>query len=69
MSDRHYYRLNKYLTLYDKVDRNHPAIGAGSSFHLYSKDAVKNFIRLNTKSRIIIMVRNPVEMAYLWHTH
>jgi hypothetical protein len=43
--------------------KNYLAIGEGSVWNLYSKDAVANILRLNPDARFIIMVRNPIDLC------
>jgi hypothetical protein len=43
--------------------RNYLAIGEGSVWNLYSKDAVANILRFNPRARFIIMVRNPIDLC------
>jgi len=45
------------------VGKNYLAIGEGSVWNLYSKDAVTNILNFNPKARFIIMVRNPVDLC------
>jgi sulfotransferase family protein len=43
--------------------KNYLAIGEGSVWNLYSKDALANILRFNPEARFIIMVRNPIELC------
>jgi len=43
--------------------KNYLAIGEGSVWNLYSKEAVEKILRFNPKARFIIMVRNPVDLC------
>jgi hypothetical protein len=43
--------------------KNYLAIGEGSVWNLYSKDAVEKILRFSPKARFIIMVRNPVDLC------
>jgi Sulfotransferase domain len=43
--------------------KNYLAIGEGSVWNLYSKDAVGRILRFNPKARFIIMVRNPIDLC------
>jgi hypothetical protein len=43
--------------------QNYLAIGEGSVWNLYSKNAVANILRFNAKARFIIMVRNPIDLC------
>ena len=47
---------------------NEVAIGEASVFYLYSKEALKNIQKYNADSRIILMIRNPVEMIPSLHS-
>jgi len=59
----------KYLnTCFADATEKHKAIGEGSVWYLYSKDAVKNILEFNPNAKIIVMIRNPVEMVYSWHS-
>lgn len=46
----------------------HKAIGEGSVWYLYSQNAVKNIIKYDRNARIIVMLRNPVDMIYSLHS-
>lgn len=43
--------------------KNYLAIGEGSVWNLYSKDAVTKILDFNPEARFIIMVRNPVDLC------
>ncbi|MGD8329023.1 MAG: sulfotransferase [Acidobacteriota bacterium] len=43
------------------------AIGEGTVWYLYSREAVPNILRLNPQAKFIVMLRNPVEVAYSLH--
>ncbi len=47
----------------------HLAIGEGTAVHLYSQVAVKNIIKFNPVAKIIVMLRNPIDLVYSWHSH
>lgn len=42
---------------------NYLAIGEGSIWNLYSKEAVANILRFNPEARFIVMVRNPIDLC------
>lgn len=42
---------------------NYLAIGEGSVWNLYSKDALANILRFNPEARFIIIVRNPIDLC------
>lgn len=43
--------------------KDHLAIGEGSVWNLYSKEAIANILRFSPAARFIIMVRNPIELC------
>jgi hypothetical protein len=43
------------------------AIGEGTVWYLYSRVAVSNILRLNPRAKFIVMLRNPVDLAYSLH--
>jgi hypothetical protein len=47
--------------------KNYLAIGEGSVWNLYSKEAVRNILRFNSKARFIIMLRNPIELCLAFY--
>lgn len=57
-----------YLSLFKKADpTQHLAFGEGSVFYLSSNSAIANIAQFNPQSRIIIMLRHPVEMLQSLH--
>jgi hypothetical protein len=55
-----------YMALFDGA-RADQLTGEASTWHLYSKDAARNIKAANPEARIIIMLRDPVEMLYSLH--
>lgn len=43
--------------------KNYLAIGEGSVWNLYSKNAITNILSFNPSARFIIMVRNPIDLC------
>lgn len=60
--------LEEYLSLFDKSTSNHIAIGEGSVFYLFSSVAVKNIYEFDPQAKIIVMLRNPVDLVYSFHS-
>lgn len=57
--------LKEYYSYYFSHYRDHhTAIGEGSVWYLYSKVAISNIMKYNNEAKIIVMLRNPVEMVY-----
>lgn len=52
---------NNYLNLFSK-SKDEKIIGEASVYYLYSKKAAKNIYKYNPKSKILIMLRSPVEV-------
>lgn len=52
-----------YIELYSEV-QNETVIGEVSTGYLFSHTAAKNIYQFNPRSKIIIMLRNPVERAF-----
>ncbi len=57
-----------YLKLFSKATDSHLAIGEASVWYLYSTVAVNNIYNLNKESKLIIMLRKPVDMIYSYHS-
>lgn len=56
--------LNKYFNFKKK---NYIYIAEGSPFYLYSQVAVRNILKFNSKSKFIVLIRNPISMSYTLH--
>lgn len=65
---RHQLYINNeedYLTLFNAADKEkHKILGEASVSYLYSKDAAKNIYSFNPESKIIIILRNPIDRAF-----
>lgn len=56
-----------YLSLFNHQEENIERIGEASTWYLYSDVAVKNILEFNPDAKMIVMIRNPVEMAQSLH--
>lgn len=58
---------NEYMTLFgkDKFNKN-KLRGEGSTWYLYSEDAVSNILAHNPRAKFIVCLRNPVEAVFSW---
>lgn len=66
-ADRPYKDLDKYLRLFDAAgDRQ---AGEASVFSLYSRTAPGEILAVSPQARIIIMLRDPVDMVCSLHAH
>lgn len=59
---------NDYLALFSNANKDHIAIGEASVFYLYSNTAIYNINKFNKNVKIIIMMRNPIDLAYSMHS-
>ncbi|MBA2377600.1 MAG: sulfotransferase, partial [Rubrobacter sp.] len=57
---------NRYLSLFEGAQPGQ-LTGEGSTWYLYSREAARNIKAANAEARIIIMLRDPVEMLYSLH--
>lgn len=57
-----------YLSLFKNTEEQHKIVGEASVWYLYSEVAVKNILEdLGRDIKFIVMLRNPVQMAYSLH--
>jgi len=59
--------MSDYEYLFRHAGEQHIAVGEASTFYLLSQTAVTNIENTYSKARYIIMLRNPINMAYSWH--
>lgn len=57
----------QYLALFAQVNAQHKVIGEASVWYLYSKVAARNIEQDIPDAKYIVMLRNPVDMAYSLH--
>lgn len=60
--------INEYFKLFSKSSIRQTTIGEASVLYLYSEDAIKKIYEYNSKVKIIVMFRNPVELVYSFHS-
>lgn len=61
-----YEHLPDYLRLFEQAGPLQ-LTGEASVFYLYSSVAIPNILRANPAARFIVLIRNPVELAYSLH--
>ncbi len=62
------FRLEQYLAYFQNADpAKHKAVGEGSTNYLQSRSAIKNILQFNPASKFIVLLRDPVEVAYGMH--
>lgn len=60
--------LEEYQRLFKDTDLNtHQVIGEASVWYLYSNEAIPRILEYSPDSQFIVMVRNPIEMAFSLH--
>lgn len=59
--------LGEYLKLFDGASSNQ-LTGDTSVLYLYYFEAVRQILEVRPDAKLIVAVRNPVEMAYSWHS-
>lgn len=65
--DRGFRNLNRYEKLFEQADTQHSVVGEASTRYLYSRTAVPAILGYAPESRFMVVVRNPVDMAYSLH--
>ena len=60
--------VDDYLKLFRNADPSrHAAIGEGSTNYMQSRVAVKEIVKFQPEARFVVMLRNPVDVAYGMH--
>ena len=57
----------EYLHLFNAANETHLAVGEASVFYLYSKVAILNILKKYPKARIIVCLRDPVDLVVSLH--
>ncbi len=60
--------LREYLRLFGGAGPRHLAVGEASPQYMYSRSAIGNIREFEPDARLIVMLRNPVDMACSAHT-
>ncbi len=60
--------FDRYMACFEGVSKSHKAVGEASVWYLYSKVAIRNICDYNPDARIIVMLRNPVDLVYSLHS-
>ena len=58
----------EYIKLFQECTAEHVAIGEASPIYLVSSVAIRNIHDFNENAKIIVMLRNPVDMVYSLHS-
>lgn len=65
---RHMSTVDDYLSLFSNAGTVHSAVGEASVWYLYSNVAAKELKAFCPDARIIVMLRNPVDVVYSLHS-
>jgi hypothetical protein len=60
--------LDEYLGLFELCGPQYKVAGEASVFYLTSPNAIQNIRRFNSQAKIILMVRNPIDMFASLHS-
>jgi len=58
----------QYFDLFNNMPKEIKAIGEASVFYLYSMKAIENIYNYNSNAKLIVMLRNPIEMIHSLHS-
>lgn len=61
-------RWEDYAALFSRANSAHVAVGEASVFHLYAAGAVPRLLERCPGARLIVLLRNPVELAPAMHS-
>lgn len=59
---------DQYLNLFKGATPEHLIVGESSTLYLSSAVALQNIYRFNPEAKILVMLRNPVDMVYSLHS-
>jgi len=57
-----------YEALFSRVEPHHHIIGEGSMTYMYSSIAPKRIMEINPAAKILLILRNPVDIVHSWHS-
>jgi hypothetical protein len=57
-----------YLRLFAEADERHLVVGEASVWYLYSATAARNIMAFDPTARVVVMVRNPLELVPSLHS-
>ena len=61
--------LDEYQNLFKGKNKNHKIIGEASVWYLYSENALANIYNYNKEAKIIVMLRNPIDLFSSLHQY
>ncbi len=60
--------FERYLTLFNDNKQHYQRSGEASVYYLYSREAVENIFSFNNQARLIVMLRNPIQLVHSLHS-
>lgn len=60
--------LKDYERLFREADEQHAVVGESSVGYLYFPESVPNILKYASTAHFLVMVRNPIDMAYSMHS-
>jgi hypothetical protein len=64
---RYFKTVDDYLACFDFVESDQRVIGEGSTWYLYSQDAVSKILQANSAAKFVVILRNPIDMVPAFH--
>jgi len=64
---RYLFTEKEYLEKCFKGAIGYKRVGEGTALYLYSKNAVKNILKFDSKVKFIVMLRNPIELFHSFY--
>ena len=59
--------VEDYRALFSRATSEHSAVGEGSAGYLYSESAIPRILEFNARAKLIVLLRNPIDLAYSMH--
>lgn len=63
-----YRSVNEYLEVFEPSSYGETVIAEASTAYIYSKIALKKIKQFQPLSNLMVMLRNPVDLIYAWHS-
>lgn len=63
----HEYSREEYLNLFEDVNDHHRIVGESSTEYLISTEGLEHIRSFNPSAKILVMLRNPVDLVHAWH--
>ena len=61
-------RAKEYAQLFNNFESDHKIFCDASILYMYSEKALKNIYRYNPEAKVVIMLRDPIEMVHSFHS-